>query len=117
MAVRFSGARPMVANRFRICRRLNPASIRIRASSVSTYAQLPAEPLPKIVKRTGMADIKEKATTQQYFCHQVFKGLEVLPGFVASSSGEGAGASTWRTSRKPASRSQADISLKLNVSP
>src|SRR6266403_3152326 len=67
MAVRFSGARPMVANRFRICRRLNPASMRIRASSVSTYAQLPAEPLPKIVRRTGMADIREKKTREQYF--------------------------------------------------
>src|SRR5258708_3558509 len=70
MAVRFSGARPMVANRFRICRRLNPASMRIRASSVSTYAQLPAEPLPKIVRRTGMADIRNKGKREQYFCHQ-----------------------------------------------
>src|SRR6266571_5368610 len=77
MAVRFSGARPIVANRFRICRRLNPASIRIRASSVSTYAQLPAEPLPKIVKRTGMADIKEKATTQQYFCQQENRSVAI----------------------------------------
>src|SRR5438876_8511640 len=66
IAVRFSGARPMVARRCRICLKLNPASIRIRVSSVSTYVQLPAEPLPKIVRRTATADIRNGAPRRQY---------------------------------------------------
>src|SRR6266581_5281718 len=55
----------MVARRCRICLELNPASIRIRVSSVSTYVQLPAEPLPKIVRRTATADIRDGCPRRQ----------------------------------------------------
>src|SRR5882672_7242786 len=67
MAVKFSGARPMLARRARICLRLKPASIRMRVSSVSKYAQLPAEPLPKIVRRTGTANLRKSLTPRQHF--------------------------------------------------
>jgi len=50
MPVSVSGARATLAIRCRICRPLKPASIKSRTESVSRYAQLPPEPLPKIVK-------------------------------------------------------------------
>src|SRR5439155_23046974 len=55
MPLRFSGARPMPSNRCRIWRPLNPASISRRVSPVSKKAQLPLDPLPRIVNCTDIA--------------------------------------------------------------
>src|ERR1017187_4639525 len=44
---------------------LKPASISTRISSVSTYAQLPAEPLPRMVRRTGTAYLSGRGKSGQ----------------------------------------------------
>src|SRR5688572_16750847 len=55
MPLSVSGVRPIWARRSRICLALNPASISSRVLPHSTYAQLPLEPLPKIVNCTDTA--------------------------------------------------------------
>src|SRR5882672_11432753 len=85
MPLRFSGVRPIVANRCRIWRALNPASIKIRISSVSRYAQFPAEPLPRIVRRTGTAYLSRRIKKRNDFCglrlHTVSEFTENFLGF------------------------------------
>jgi len=51
----------------------------MRDSSVSTYAQLPEEPLPRIVRRTAtIAEISRVREKRQRFFVEKLIGIEIL---------------------------------------